>query len=60
MEWNGVPLKEPRGHQKSYYAFELLAPNRYELDLSNEVLNIVFGQGATKISKFKVGQQKKF
>ena len=32
----------------------LLAPNRYEVDLSNEVLNIDFGQGAAKISKVKV------
>ena len=35
-------------------------PNRYKKDLSNEVLNIEFGQGATKISKVKVGHQKKF
>ena len=26
-----------------------------EIDLSNEVLNIHFGQGATKISEVKVG-----
>ena len=28
------------------------------MDLSNEVLNIDFGQGATKISDVKVGGQK--
>ena len=30
-------------------------PNRYEIDLSNEVINIDFGLGATKISEVKVG-----
>ena len=28
-----------------------LSPNRYEIDLSNEVLNIDFSQGAAKISE---------
>ena len=37
-----------------------MAPNRYELDLSNEVLIIHFGQGAVKISEVKVGGQKKY
>ena len=36
-----------------------MAPNRYELDLSNEVLIIHFGQGAVKISEVKVGGCKK-
>ena len=36
-----------------------MAPNRYELDLSKEVLNIHFGQGAVKKSEVKVGRQKK-
>ena len=30
------------------------------MDLSNEVLNIDFGQGATKISEVKVGGKKNF
>ena len=30
-------------------ALGFLSPNRYEIDLSNEVLNIDFGQGAAKI-----------
>ena len=34
--------------------------NRYEMDLSNEVLNIDFGQGAAKISEVKVGRRKKY
>ena len=38
----------------------LLGPNRYVIYLSNEVLNIDFGQGATKISEVKVGRRKKY
>ena len=37
-----------------------MSPNRYEVDLLNEVLNIDFGQGAAKISEVKVGGQKKY
>ena len=38
----------------------LLAPTRYEIDLSNEVLNIHFVRllGNAKISEVKVGGQK--
>ena len=32
----------------------------YEVDLSNEVLNIDFDQGAVKISEVKVGGQEKY
>ena len=35
-------------------------PNKYEVDLSNEVLNIDFGQGPAKISEVKVGRRKKY
>ena len=35
-----------------------LAPNIYEIDLSNEVLNIDFGQETAKISEVKVGGKK--
>ena len=35
-----------------------LAPNRYALDLSNEVLNIYLGQGAAKILKWKLEVKK--
>ena len=38
----------------------LCSTNRYEIDLSNEVLNIDFGQEAAKISEVKVGGQKKY
>ena len=37
-----------------------LVPNRYEIDLSYEVLNIDFGQGASKIPEVKVGVRKKY
>ena len=39
----------------SCHGLGLLSPNRYEVDLLNEVLNIDFGQVATKISEVKVG-----
>ena len=34
--------------------------NSQVMDLSNQELNIDFGQGAAKISEFKVGGQKKY
>ena len=37
----------------------LLWANRYEIDFSNQELNIDFCQGATKISEVKVGGWKK-
>ena len=46
--------------KKYFKSLGLLSPNRYEIDLSNEVLNIDFGQGAAKISEVKVGGQKKY
>ena len=44
----------------SFKRLGLLSLNRCEIDLSNEVLNIDFGQGAAKISEVKFGGQKKF
>ena len=38
-----------------FHELQLLAPKKYEIDLSNEILNFDFGQGATKISKVKDG-----
>ena len=35
-------------------------PNRYEIDLSYEILDIGFEQGAAKISEVKAGGQKKY
>ena len=40
---------------KVIHSLGLLAPSRYELDLLNEVLYILIGQEAAKISKVKVG-----
>ena len=42
----------------SCHGLRLLASNIYEEDLSNELLNIDFGQEAAKISEVKVGGQK--
>ena len=39
---------------KSCHGLCFLAPNRYKIDLSKEVLNIHFGKGATKIFEVKV------
>ena len=41
--------------EKSFKNLGLWSPNKYEIDLSNEVLNIDFGQGAAKIPEVKVG-----
>ena len=56
---NGVSLSQEYIPQKSCQGLGLLAPNRYVIDLSNEVLNIDFDQGAAKKSKVKVEGQKK-
>ena len=45
---------------KSFKIHGFWSPNRYEIDLSNEVLNIDFDQGTVKISEVKVGGQKKY
>ena len=47
-------------HQKSLKSLALWPPNRYEVDLLNEVLDINFGQGAARISDVKVVGQKKY
>ena len=51
--WAKIPLK-------SFHGLDFLAPNRYVIDLSNEVLIIDFGQGAAKILEVKVGGRKKY
>ena len=42
----------------SCFGLSFLAPKRYEIDLSNEVLKIDFGQKTAEISKVKVGGRK--
>ena len=44
--------------QKSYQDLELLAVNTNVLNLSNEVLNNNFGQGAGKISEVNLRLEK--
>ena len=44
---------------KSSHSPGLLSPNKYESDLSNEVLCILLGQQAAKISEVKDGSRKK-
>ena len=41
------------------YGLGLVATNRYEIDLSNEILNFDFGQEGAKISEVKVRGRKK-
>ena len=40
--------------KKSCYDFGLLAPNRYDMDFLNELLNIHFGKGAAKNQRSKL------
>ena len=39
-------------------SLRLWSPNKYEIDLLNEMLNIDFDQEGTKISEVKVGGKK--
>ena len=48
-----------KSYQKSCQGLGFHSPNRYELDLSNEVLYVLVGQEAAKISEVKVGGRKK-
>ena len=52
---NGVTLSQDYIPKKSCPSLGLLAPKRYESDLSNEVLYVLVGQRAAKILKVKVG-----
>ena len=45
---------------KSLKSLGLQSPNRYEVLLSNEVVNIGFGKGVAKISDVKVRGRKNF
>ena len=42
---------------KSLKSLELCPPNKHKVDLSNEVLNIDFGQGVANIPEVKFGVQ---
>ena len=43
---NGVALSQDFIPEKSCHGLGFLAPNRYEIDLSNEVINLDFVQEA--------------
>ena len=55
---NGVTLSQDYSPQNTCQDVGLLAKNRYESDLSNEVLYILVGQETAKISEVKVGGRK--
>ena len=55
MIQNKGTLSQHKSHIKSYHTPGFQSLNRYELDLSNEVLYILVGQEAAKISEVKVG-----
>ena len=57
MVYNRGTLSQHYAPLKSYFELDLLAQNRYEIDLSNEVIKIHLG--AAKISEVKVGGPKK-
>ena len=48
-------MSEDKPYLKSCSDLGLLPQNRYESDLSNEVLSALVGEEATKISEVKVG-----
>ena len=48
-------MRQHYTHEKSSQDLRLLAPNRYQSDLSNEVLYALVGQEAAKISEVNVG-----
>ena len=50
------PCKQTNKHTFNVVkTLDLWSPNRYEIDLSYEILNIDFGQGSAKISEVKHG-----
>ena len=52
-------MRQHNIYYKSHHSLGLLAPNRYESDLSNEVLYILVSQEAAKMFEVKVGGPKK-
>ena len=58
--WNRVTLSHNYIHQQSLHSLWLLAPNKYDIDLLDDVLNIDFSQGDAKFSEVKAGGWKKY
>ena len=54
MIQNKGTLSQYKSIQESFHGSDFQSPNRYESDLSNEVLYALVGQEATKISEVKV------
>ena len=48
-------MSDHKSFQKSYHGLGFHSPNRHKSDLSNEVLEVLVGQEAGKISEVKVG-----
>ena len=48
MIWNRGTQSQYNTYQKSCHGLNPLAPNRYELDFSNEILQALEGQEAAK------------
>ena len=59
MIWNEGTLSDHRLFQKSCHGLGFHSSNRYESDLSNEVLYTLVGQKAAKISESKLEVDKK-
>ena len=55
MIWNEGTLSKHKYSSKSFHGPGFESPNRYESDLSNEVLFTFVGQEAAKISEVKSG-----
>ena len=52
---NEGTLNDHKSCLKSCHSLGFHSPNRYESDLSNEVLYLLVGQEVAKISEVKVG-----
>ena len=51
-------MSNHKSFKKSYHGLGFHSPNRYETDLSNEVLYVVVGQEAAKYQRSKLEVEK--
>ena len=56
---NEGTLSDHKSCHKSCHGLGFHSPNRYESDLSNEVLYVLLGLEAAKLSEVKIGGRKK-
>ena len=54
MVYNRGTLSQHYAPLKSYFELDLLAQNRYEIDLSNEVLKLILVKGLQKYQRSKL------